>query len=847
MIADSAENSILPIIAESIPGELKVIPHWLLWKRVDRNGKPSKLPYQATGALARVNDPTTWTDFESALKAYQRGGFDGVGFALDPARRIVGVDLDKCLNPDTGELDPEAARIVAELPTYCEVSPSGRGLRLFGLGTLPQGGRRKGLIELYDEGRYLTVTGHRFNGHDALADIAAPLAQVHARIFGADSPDIAGDVGMGNPPPVDSSFDLDDAALFAKARNARNGAEFDRLFAGDCSGHDGDHSAADQALCNLLAFWTGNDAARMDQLFRQSGLFRPKWDTVHFADGRTYGQATIARAIAGCRETYGGRRRGPARQDAGEPGKPGAVDDSIALDAYRGTDDANAELFLTMRGADVRYCPPWEKWLLWSGSHWRIDDRLDIDRLAADVPRQLYQRAGDAADSGERRKIAALASRLERTTLRATMLIAARHRVVVHHSDLDKGRFLLNAANGTVDLRTGRLRPHDRADLITHDTEINYQPDAAAPTWLRFLGDVFANDSDLIQFVQRAIGYSLTGDVREQVLLICHGVGSNGKSVFLNILRKLLGALAWQAAPDLLLADKQRRHPTEQADLFGKRAVICQETGEGRRFNETLVKQLTGGDVITARRMHEDNWSFEPTHKLWLSTNHRPEIRGTDYAIWRRIRLIPFGIAFTDEGEPRKDPLMETRLTAELPGILAWAVRGCLDWQQHGLGMAKAVQDATTAYQTEQDVLAAWIADCCIVGKRFEAKAADLYASYGTWCDASGETAEPQRRFGMRLTERGFTRQRRMVGIFWRGIGLKSSDHVPNEPYEPEKAVSRADISRGSQTAESGSFHTYPTYEPPASPPSQHPDPPLWKSSLTRRTSAAGIPTGTGC
>lgn len=490
----------------------------------------------------------------------------------------------------------------------------------------------------------------------------------------------------------------------------------------------------------------------------------------------------------------------------------------LDTDAYRGTDDANAALFLGLHGQDVRFCPPWDKWLLWTGSHWRMDDRLDIHRLAADVPRLLYRAAGEAADSAQRRAIADLARKLEGTAKQANMLTAVRHRVVVHHSDLDNGYFLLNASNGTLDLTTGRLREHARADLLTHDTEILYKPNATAPTWLRFLHDVFAGDADLIRFVQRAMGYSLTGDVREQVLLICHGIGSNGKSVFLNVLRALLRKLALQAAPDLLMADKQRRHPTEQADLFGRRCVVCQETGEGRRFNETLVKQLTGGDAIRARRMHEDFWEFAPTHKLWLSTNHRPEIRGTDYAIWRRIRLIPFNVVFTDDGNPRKDPTMEARLMAELPGILAWAVCGCLDWQKHGLGMAEAVKTATTGYQADMDVLAAWLADCCILGKRYEAKASDLYASYSDWCAASGETAEPQRKWGMRLTERGFTRQRRMVGIFWLGIGLKVPDHEPYEPYEPEKAVFPRETSSARKIAKSGSYGSYPTYAVEAQP-----------------------------
>lgn len=448
------------------------------------------------------------------------------------------------------------------------------------------------------------------------------------------------------------------------------------------------------------------------------------------------------------------------------------------LDPYRNTDLANAELFINLYGKDVRYIPPWSKWLLWTGSHWQMDDSLHIGRLAASVPRTLYRTAGDTEDDATRRKVATLAKTLENGQRQAAMLTAVMPHVVVHHSELDRSPFLLNALNGTINLTTGILRPHDRRDLLTHSIEIPYQPNATCPTWLRFLNGIFASDADLIHFVQRAFGYSLTGSTKEQVLFICHGVGSNGKGKLMNLLRKLLGALAAPAPSALLMTAKTERHPTELVILFRKRAVVAQETNEGQRFNESLVKQLTGEDAISARRMHEDFWEFEPTHKLWLATNHKPNIKGTDHAIWRRIRLIPFNVIFHDpgDGEPVKDPDLETKLTAELPGILTWAVQGCLDWQRYGLGIPQAVRAATAHYREEMDVLASWMADCCIIGRPYEAKASALYMSYQTWCEQSGEHADNQRTFGMRLTERGFERFKVMGLSRWRGIGLV--DHV---------------------------------------------------------------------
>ena len=808
----------------TIPTALTALRQWVNWRYEERDGKRTKAPIDAKSngrlAYAKSNDPSTWASFDDALAACGRHPeLAGVGFCFSPDDGLTGLDLDHVIDLVTGEVRPEAAEILQRFAgTYCEVSPSGTGLRLFCYGKPRRSGKNTGKVkwlEVYahPSSRYLTVTGNAWNGNAAeVTDQQAALDWLHGRFMESTE-----------SKPVDSkhgpasALNLDDAALLAKARAAKNGAEFDRLWSGDTSGHSGDDSAADLALCNLLAFWTDGDADRIDRLFRQSGLMRPKWNHLH--GERTYGAATIAKAIDGMREGYSGRK-------PSEPGaRPTVERSNDELNPYRGTDEANAALFLSLHGADVRYCPPWDKWLIWSGSHWRIDDSIKVRQLAADLPRQIYRDASETTDPSKRRSVADLARKLESGSRQSALLEMAKCRVVVHNSDLDQGRFLLNASNGTIDLKTGKVRNHSRSDLLTHDAAIQYDPNADCPTWKRFLADVFGGDTDLIEFVRRAVGYSLTGDVREQVLLICHGSGSNGKSVFLNILKKLLGRLALQAAPDLLMADRNRRHPTEQADLYGRRAVVCQETEENRRLNEVLVKQLTGGDSVRARRMHEDFWEFEPTWKIWLSTNHRPEIRGTDHAIWRRVRLIPFNTTFHDpgKGDPVKDSRMEEKLTAELPGILAWAVQGCLAWQRDGLTIPDAVRAATDEYREQQDTLAAWLGECCIVKRTADAKAADLYASYSEWCEANGERPEPQRRFGMRLTERGFQRQRRMVGIWWLGIGLLETN--TNERYErnePDLAINGSRTSSAGKTAKSGSYGSYgscDTEKYPESPP----------------------------
>ncbi|MCB1770732.1 MAG: hypothetical protein KDJ31_13710, partial [Candidatus Competibacteraceae bacterium] len=291
------EIFMLPVNFDNIPNELKSRPQWVLWRLESRKGKSTKTPYQIDGCRAAVNKPDTWTTYETARAAYleQRIKFSGIGFVITENDPIVGVDLDKCLSPDTGELDSLAAEIVADIPTYCEASPSGRGLRLFAFGSLPPGGRRKGMVEMYESGRYLTVTGHRFNGHADLTDCTVPLAQIHARLFpkpAARRP--------SSPSLSPQGSRLSDQEVLDKARASRQGSHFSQLWEGV---HGGDDSAADLALCNMLAFWTGNDAEQIDRLFRQSGLMRTKWDEKRGEAG-TYGQRTIATAIEGTPETY---------------------------------------------------------------------------------------------------------------------------------------------------------------------------------------------------------------------------------------------------------------------------------------------------------------------------------------------------------------------------------------------------------------------------------------------------------------------------------------------------------------------------------------------------------------
>ena len=397
------------------------------------------------------------------------------------------------------------------------------------------------------------------------------------------------------------------------------------------------------------------------------------------------------------------------------------------------TDLANARRFVKAHGDEVRFCHPWREWLIWDGARWKREVDGAPVRLAKSIADEIWATARDV-DDGKLLKFAA--SVASRRAIDA-MLALAQSDLPILPDEMDRDGWLLNCPNGTLDLRSGTLREHRREDSLTLLCPTRFNPKAKAPRWERFLKVVFAGDAELIRFVQRCLGYSLTGDVREQILLILWGVGANGKSTLLNAFLHALGTdYAMQAAPDLLITKRGDSHPTERADLFRKRFVSAVETEDGRKLAESLVKQLTGGERIRARRMRKDFFEFNPTHKLVLCTNHKPRVKGTDHAIWRRIRLIPFTQRFEAD---RQDKTLPDKLAAEAEGILAWAVRGCLDWQANGLGEPSAVKAATADYRNSQDAIAEFIGDCCSVGDLLWTRSGDLRAAYETWCKERGD------------------------------------------------------------------------------------------------------------
>jgi putative DNA primase/helicase len=777
----------LPVNADGVPADLKKWDQWVTWDWEFRNDRWTKPPLRAVGnGYAKSNDPNTWTSFDIALAASLQRKRAGIGFALTKDDPFFFVDLDDARDPATGGIAPWARPLLrAFRHTYHEVSPTATGIKIIGTGTRPGTQSVKPLvasdrakIEIFDGGgaKYTTLTGHRCQGSPGhIADAQAALTALYVELF-PDEDQEAEAPGSR----AEGGLDDDDDRL-TRARSARNGAEFSRLFdSGDLSGHGGDHSSADLALCNHLAFWFGPDPMRVDRVFRRSALMRPKWDEKHYADGRSYGQGTVDTALAGRADFYQPQPRlhvfrgGKSTDDGDETGDtrekppPAPTESPPHL-----TDMGNAKRLRIQHGQDVRFCKTWGFWLWWDGRRWRRDDTDAIVRLAKEMVGTIYAEAAAASDEDTRKALAkhALKSEAEARVRAAISLAETEPGIPIRPENLDRDRWLLNVQNGTLDLKTGHLCPHNHDDLITKLVPVDYDPDAPCPTFLAFLERIMESNTDLIRFLQRAAGYSLTGDTSERALLILHGEGRNGKSTLLETLRGILGDYALRTPTDTLLAKRDSGIPNDVARLKGMRLVTASEADEGRRFDEARIKDLTGGDTISARFMRGEFFDFLPEFTLWLGTNHKPVIRGTDRSIWDRIRLVPFAVRIPDD---EQDKHLKDKLMAESTGILAWAVRGCLEWQRDGLSEPEAVKQATAGYRAEMDVLGDFIEDRCVVAEIALVSAKNLYSTYHQWCDESGERSMTQKAMGLRLAERGFdsARMGKTRIRTWLGIGL---------------------------------------------------------------------------
>ena len=441
------------------------------------------------------------------------------------------------------------------------------------------------------------------------------------------------------------------------------------------------------------------------------------------------------------------------------------------------TDAGNAELFAALYGHILRFDHARNRWLIWEEHRWAPDSDGEVRRLAKKAARVRYRTALDIEDLDLRGKTASSAVRSEsRQRLDACLALArSEHPIADSGMTWDPDPYLLGVANGVVDLRTGMIRSGHPDDRLTMQVPVQYDVKAECPRWQQFLHQVFQRDGELIGFVQRALGYSLTGSVREQVLFLCYGTGSNGKSVFLDMLRNVLGDYAMNIPFTVLELQQRPSLTNDLASMAGRRLVTSSETNESTRLNEARIKALTGGDPITARFLYSESFTYEPVAKFWLAVNHLPRVRDDSYGFWRRVRVLPFNEQFTGDDADKGLPF---KLLEELPGILNWGVQGALNWRLVGLAPPSAVMTATQAYRKDNDELDGFVADCCVVADGVRAEPGHLFSEYQRWSKEQGILERHRlgsRSFGTRIRERFGDSVSSNGKRYFLGIGLKAN------------------------------------------------------------------------
>lgn len=753
----------------NIPTELKNTPNWVLWKAEVRNSKSTKVPFRINGSMAQSNNSNTWSTFEEVLEVYQRGGYNGIGFMFSKDDPFVGIDLDHCLQE--GKFTDLAKDIMNIVPSYTEYSPSGQGIHIIAKGKLPLRGPGTGKknpsigLEIYRHGRYFTFTGNSINNHpveestEKLKVIFQKYIEKKELPTAQKTPYVSKKSNISN---------LSNSELWKRMFDSKNGGAIRDLFCGVLI--NGDHSSTDMALANHLAFWTDKDAAKMDSMFRESALMRDKWDKQHSSDGLTYGEMTMDRAISSTHNSVSDYDPNVSKNNE--------FSSDTKKQSFNRTDMGNAERLVYYHGDNIRYNNTFKKWYLWNGKQWVTDDTNQIRQFAKKTVRNIYKEASEEEDGDIRAAISKHAVQSEARAKIESMISLAESEVPILPDELDKNKWLFNCGNGVIDLKTGKLLKHNRGYYMNKISSVSYDPNAKCPLWDKFLQDIMRNQEgninyELIEYLQKAIGYALTGETNEQVVFFLHGKGKNGKSTFLDTIRHLLGDYGKQSNTDTFTVKKNDSVRSDIATLKGARFVAASESEEGAKLAESLIKQLTGMEPIQARFLYGNPFEFVPQFKIFFTTNHKPVINGDDLGIWRRIRLIPFTVTIPEEKRDKNLP--EKLLNQEMSGILRWAVEGCLKWQKEGLKPPGDIERATNLYKSEMDTIGNFISDFCTQYEGAKAYSKQLYLRYEDWCQDTGEIEIPKVSFYKKIEERGFRKKKDNKGFYFQGIGIRSS------------------------------------------------------------------------
>lgn len=750
----------------NIPYELKQLKNWCVWKFQERNGKKTKIPFNAeTGEFAKSNDKSTWSNYETAVNAE---GVDGIGFFFEPP--YLGIDIDD-IDDDLhryqhgDKLDNIVNEFNEAFKSYTEVSPSGNGLHIIVKGKIPGSRRRKGNIEMYDSGRFFTMTGKRIGKY---TDVTETSERVFKTIYDKYLPDNTVKYPTQNN-YQQNIHNLSEIDVINEIYKSKQSKLFDDLMRGTYEPYYNSHSEADMALANILAFWCAKDYTQMDSIFRQSNLYRDKWDEKR--KNSTYGEQTLFKAINEANNIYTPKEeKEPLRYALSHIFDTKEKELEYQIRSY--DDTGNADRFVDRYGNLYKFSYVEKKFYIYDGTKWTIDDRGSIrkliDEMIESMKNEKIIHSEEIPEEDAKEFFQKFYKKTRGTQSKKNITDELKHRRPVTPDSFDKDDMLLNVSNGYIDLTSRELYKHDIDKMFSQKANTDYSEKMQPSVWLDFLNDIFAGDKEVIRYIQKALGYSLTGSTREQVMFILHGKGRNGKSIFVETIAEILGDYSNNMQAKSLMVKKNDNVNTDIARLSKARFVTSSEPNEGFRFDEGLIKQITGGDKVTARFLYAEEFEYTPKFKIWVSTNHKPIIRGTDDGIWRRLILIPFEVQIPEE---KVDKDLKYKLLREAPAILNWMTEGAYMWMQEGLNMPEKLKNAGKTYRTEMDVIEQFIEEKCRRIEGGKAIANELYETYKKWADDNNEYKMDKNKFGKKMKEK-FDNKRMNTGVNYFGIEI---------------------------------------------------------------------------
>lgn len=724
---------------EKLPQELKERGTFCLWKYEKRNGDTTKVPYQVSGARADSTNRSTFTSFDMAVS--HRNGYDGIGIGVFDD--FCAIDIDHCV--ENGSLSDMAKDIITRMDTYTEYSPSGNGVRILFKASLPSYDRERYYInnrsiglEVYVAGhtnRFVTVTGNAISGssiEDRIRELSAVLEQYMRK-----SEKTAAQIS------APGSY-LSDESVLSKASSSKQAEKFNALWNGIIP-EGRSHSEADAALCSILAFWCGGDTDQMDRLFRQSGLYRKKWEREDYRTG------TLTGAISMCSDFYRPVRKTSAADDFNDLQKSVSELTPAENDRYPWNDIGNGRLFADVYKDIARYVPERKQWFIYDGTRWVPDTgSLKAMELCKDLADAVMRYALGIHDEHKRKSYIDFCKKWQSRHVRITILSDAQSVYPISMEEFDRDKYLFNCSNGTVDLRTMTFKEHDAEDRLTKIAPVDYVPGAKSERFDRFIREIMSGDMSKAKFLQKSVGYAVSGDTRFECMFFLYGATTrNGKGTLMESILRVMGDYGKSVRAETL-AQKHitnSQAPSEDlARLAGIRLANIAEPSRGLVLNAAQVKNMTGNDTINARFLHENSFDFEPQFKIYVNTNYLPVITDTTMFTSERVLIIPFDKHF-ETWEQDKGLKAAFRKPETQSAILNWLLEGYRLLQTEGFTPPQSVIDATNAYYHDSDKIGQFAEDCLIEDPNAETKTSALYDAYRTWCGQNGCYAENNRNF----------------------------------------------------------------------------------------------------